>query len=302
MNETNSLSLLSQPCTSVNQLIKTKKSSHFLHDILDIKSENELLNEDHSTTTTMMISSNSFSLAHYHTLNTSRNHTNRLVECVVCHDKSSGKHYGQYTCEGCKSFFKRSVRRNLIYQCRSTRNCPIDQHHRNQCQHCRFKKCIKMGMRREAVQRGRTPIQPANHLKTSNKNTSSKETVNNNNNINENIALFSNINPNDLISNFAAKTIFNIFEWSLSIPLFSTLNQNDRIELLINSWQQLFILFCAQSNNIDDLFKSNDEIKQFQIELNRIKSLLLDFEESNYLKAIILFNPGIILTFFHSKL
>merc|ERR1719500_1695549 len=79
------------------------------------------------------------------------------VSCVVCTDKSSGKHYGQYTCEGCKSFFKRSVRRNLQYQCRGNRNCPIDQHHRNQCQHCRLKKCVKMGLRREAVQQGRGP-------------------------------------------------------------------------------------------------------------------------------------------------
>ena len=71
------------------------------------------------------------------------------IECVVCGDKSSGKHYGQFTCEGCKSFFKRSVRRNLSYSCRGSRTCPIDQHHRNQCQYCRLKKCLKMGMRRE---------------------------------------------------------------------------------------------------------------------------------------------------------
>ncbi|ERL94638.1 hypothetical protein D910_11913 [Dendroctonus ponderosae] len=74
---------------------------------------------------------------------------NQNIECVVCGDKSSGKHYGQFTCEGCKSFFKRSVRRNLTYSCRGSRNCPIDQHHRNQCQYCRLRKCIKMGMRRE---------------------------------------------------------------------------------------------------------------------------------------------------------
>ena len=73
------------------------------------------------------------------------------IECVVCSDKSSGKHYGQFTCEGCKSFFKRSVRRNLSYTCRGNRSCPIDQHHRNQCQYCRLKKCLKMGMRREGM-------------------------------------------------------------------------------------------------------------------------------------------------------
>ncbi|RTG90968.1 uncharacterized protein DC041_0004723 [Schistosoma bovis] len=48
--------------------------------------------------------------------------------CQVCGDRSSGKHYGQYTCEGCKSFFKRSVRKSANYVCRSGGQCPVDAH------------------------------------------------------------------------------------------------------------------------------------------------------------------------------
>lgn len=34
---------------------------------------------------------------------------NQVIECVVCGDKSSGKHYGQFTCEG--KFFKTKFRK-----------------------------------------------------------------------------------------------------------------------------------------------------------------------------------------------
>lgn len=78
--------------------------------------------------------------------------------CVVCGDKASGRHYGAVSCEGCKGFFKRSVRKNLTYSCRSKQDCVINKHHRNRCQFCRLKKCLKMGMKTESVQSERKPI------------------------------------------------------------------------------------------------------------------------------------------------
>ena len=59
------------------------------------------------------------------------------------------RHYGVHSCDGCRGFFKRSIRRNLEYICKEGGKCIVDVSRRNQCQSCRFSKCISANMRRE---------------------------------------------------------------------------------------------------------------------------------------------------------
>ncbi|XP_019871073.1 hepatocyte nuclear factor 4-gamma isoform X3 [Aethina tumida] len=78
--------------------------------------------------------------------------------CAICGDRATGKHYGAASCDGCKGFFRRSVRKNHLYTCRFNRNCVVDKDKRNQCRYCRLRKCFKAGMKKEAVQNERDRI------------------------------------------------------------------------------------------------------------------------------------------------
>nr|XP_061795199.1 nuclear receptor subfamily 2 group F member 6-like isoform X4 [Nerophis lumbriciformis] len=250
-----------------------------------------------------------------------------VLDCVVCGDKSSGKHYGVFTCEGCKSFFKRSVRRNLSYTCRSNRECQIDQHHRNQCQYCRLKKCFRVGMRKEAVQRGRIPPQP------------SGEFYNNNNNnggsggqpVSELISQLLRAEPYpnsryghqynqqagpdnsmgiDNICELAARLLFSTVEWARNIPYFPELPVSDQVALLRLSWSELFILNAAQSAlplhmapllaaagfhsspmSAERVVSFMDQVRVFQDQVDKLTRLQVDSAEYSCLKAIALFSP-----------
>ncbi|XP_031657648.1 nuclear receptor subfamily 2 group C member 1 isoform X8 [Oncorhynchus kisutch] len=79
--------------------------------------------------------------------------------CVVCGDRASGRHYGAVSCEGCKGFFKRSIRKNLVYTCRGSGECVINKHHRNRCQYCRLQRCMFLGMKQDSVQCERKPVE-----------------------------------------------------------------------------------------------------------------------------------------------
>ncbi|KAJ8347129.1 hypothetical protein SKAU_G00285300 [Synaphobranchus kaupii] len=81
-----------------------------------------------------------------------------VLLCKVCGDIASGFHYGVHACEGCKGFFRRSIQQNINYKmCVKNENCVIMRMNRNRCQHCRFKKCLSVGMSRDAVRFGRIP-------------------------------------------------------------------------------------------------------------------------------------------------
>uniref|UniRef100_S4RW05 Estrogen receptor 2 n=1 Tax=Petromyzon marinus TaxID=7757 RepID=S4RW05_PETMA len=69
--------------------------------------------------------------------------------CSVCGDFSSGYHYGVWTCEGCKAFFKRSVQGKNNFVCPATNHCTIDKTRRRRCQACRLRKCYEAGMIRD---------------------------------------------------------------------------------------------------------------------------------------------------------
>ncbi|KAM9383814.1 nuclear receptor subfamily 2 group F member 6-like [Pholidichthys leucotaenia] len=201
-----------------------------------------------------------------------------VVDCVVCGDKSSGKHYGVFTCEGCKSFFKRSIRRNLSYSCRSNRECQIDQHHRNQCQFCRLKKCFRVGMRKEAVQRGRIPPshsgispnslvggiggpghigadyfngQPVSELISqllrAEPYPSSRYGVPYSQAPMQASASGASVMGIDSICELAARLLFSTIEWARNIPYFPDLAVSEQVALLRLSWSELFILNAAQS-------------------------------------------------------
>ncbi|XP_068777177.1 nuclear receptor subfamily 1 group D member 1-like [Struthio camelus] len=81
-----------------------------------------------------------------------------VLLCKVCGDIASGFHYGVHACEGCKGFFRRSIQQNISYKmCVKNENCLVVRMNRNRCQHCRFKKCLAVGMSRDAVRFGRIP-------------------------------------------------------------------------------------------------------------------------------------------------
>lgn len=69
--------------------------------------------------------------------------------CPICGDKISGFHYGIFSCESCKGFFKRTVQNRKNYVCLRGASCPVTVATRKKCPACRFEKCLSCGMKLE---------------------------------------------------------------------------------------------------------------------------------------------------------
>ncbi|VDD97539.1 unnamed protein product [Enterobius vermicularis] len=78
--------------------------------------------------------------------------------CLVCQDVSTGYHYGVPSCNGCKTFFRRTIVKKQTFVCQHDGKCPVDKSIRCSCRSCRFKKCLEVGMDRFAIQQSRDPI------------------------------------------------------------------------------------------------------------------------------------------------
>ncbi|XP_060518911.1 retinoic acid receptor RXR-alpha-B isoform X2 [Cylas formicarius] len=232
--------------------------------------------------------------------------------CSICGDRASGKHYGVYSCEGCKGFFKRTVRKDLSYACREEKNCIIDKRQRNRCQYCRYQKCLNMGMKREAVQEERQ--------RTKDRDTSEVESTSNlqvemplerlleaEKRVECNEPPGPTENIDSLIQQVSNTRLLQLLEWVKIVPHFTSLTIADQILLLKSSWNELQVISMAfRSLGQDGVLLCNGvtlnkgtahslgllNVFEWLLDFtNKFREIRVDKTELACLRAIILFNP-----------
>nr|XP_009669397.1 PREDICTED: hepatocyte nuclear factor 4-alpha isoform X2 [Struthio camelus australis] len=228
--------------------------------------------------------------------------------CAICGDRATGKHYGASSCDGCKGFFRRSVRKNHMYSCRFNRQCVVDKDKRNQCKK----------MKKEAVQNERDRIS----TRRSSYEDSSLPSIN--------VLLQAEVLAQQISSpvpvingDIRGKKIANIsdvcesmkqqllvlVEWAKYIPAFCELPLDDQVALLRAHAGEHLLLGAAKRSMVfkDVLLLGNDHIIPRNcpelVEVSRVAIRILDelvlpfqelqIDDNEYacLKAIIFFDP-----------
>ncbi|CAH2089419.1 unnamed protein product [Euphydryas editha] len=246
--------------------------------------------------------------------------------CAICGDRATGKHYGASSCDGCKGFFRRSVRKNHLYTCRFSRNCVVDKDKRNQCRYCRLRKCFKAGMKKEAVQNERDRIncrrpsyeEPthANGLSVVsllNAELLSRKVIDETHNTTDaeiNNRKLAKIND---VCDSIKQQLLILVEWAKYIPAFTELHLDDQVALLRAHAGEHLLLGCARrSLHLSDvlLLGNNCIIAKHHIDgrmdidismigirvmdeiVKPLREIDIDDTEFACLKAIVFFDPN----------
>ncbi|KAH7713384.1 CBN-NHR-1 protein [Aphelenchoides avenae] len=71
--------------------------------------------------------------------------------CLICEEPATGYNYGVASCNGCKTFFRRSMLGRDTFICLKGGNCDVTESMRNGCRKCRLDKCMRFGMDASAL-------------------------------------------------------------------------------------------------------------------------------------------------------
>ncbi|XP_056104937.1 hepatocyte nuclear factor 4-gamma isoform X4 [Rhinichthys klamathensis goyatoka] len=237
--------------------------------------------------------------------------------CAICGDKATGKHYGASSCDGCKGFFRRSIRKSHVYSCRFNRQCVVDKDKRNQCRFCRLHKCFRAGMKKEAVQNERDRISSRRNMQDSH-DLPPITALAHAEALSQQINAASPMGPADVSEKKSAtisdvcesmkQQLLVLVEWAKYIPAFGELPLDDQVSLLrAHAGEHLLLGVAKRSMPYKDLLLLGNGCVVHrncpEPEIGRVSNRVLDelilpfqdiqIDDNEYaaLKAIVFFDP-----------